>query len=324
MGRPRSRIAATGLAGLAVLLAVGAQGGCGGGGGTETETGTGTGTAVAPTDDLVSARNEEGVAGFVHRLLRKCGEQLRNGQNEELAEWTGKVRALDGPADRRGPVPADSGRRAAVPPSPEAQSVCRVCGGTAEVNLGRYEEGLAELREAEELRAYFPGPVSEDLTELMLRSEVVGYAGVGDQVRMQEALDELVEVDPASAAAYVKECEQAVPPGSGLRCGSPTPVLSPGGPSPGPRTTSPAVPQTTPPGPTDTGPETTDGPGPTDGETGGEETTDGPGPTDGETGGEETTDGPGPTDGETGGEETTDGPEPTDGDGSDGPEPDST
>jgi ribosomal protein L24E len=349
MGRPRSRIIVTGLTGLAVLLAAWGLGGCGGDGGSEPR------AAVAPADDLVSARNDGSILGFVHEALRKCSEQLRKGRNEEVVEWTDKTRALAGPADRRGEVLAGPARRAAASPSPEVQAVpslevqavCRVCGGTAKVNLGRYEEGLAELREAERLRAHFPPPVSRNLTELMLRSEVVGYAGVGDQARMQEALGKLVQINPTAAAAYVKECERAVSPGSGLRCASPIPSLSPGGPSPGPPT-SPTAPSTTDPGPAETDPESTgsprptgdDGPGPTGdgddtpgptgddspGPTGDGDGDDTPGPTEDDTPGPTEDDGPGPTEDDGPGPTEDDGPGPTEDDGpgpteDDGPGP---
>lgn len=155
--------------------------------------------------------------------------------------------------------------------APETIAVCRLCAGVARVNLGQTAEGLADLREAEELQGDLPESIRPQMLSLLFSGQVVGYAAEGDADGVRAALDKLAEVDPERARQYAKKCDIVKPEGSDLPCEAPEPKEpqpdqdgSPTGPEPSPTGTEPDI-VTSPPdeGPTGEPPtEPTDTPEP--------------------------------------------------------------
>ncbi|MBG0824145.1 hypothetical protein HS048_25895 [Planomonospora sp. ID91781] len=207
-------------AALVALAAAGAACGGGGGGGGE---GLSPQVVVTPDDSLVPTRGGEDIPAVAVGALKECDRRLRAGENAPLAESMDRLAAMT---------------------SPVTLSVCRACGGTAKINLERFREGLADLRTAEEMRRYFPDSVRGDLLELTFRSQVVGYAALGDEAEARQALTALIRLEPDAAGAYVRECEAARPPDSRVRCEMPAPGASSpqtGEPGESPGTTSPGT-----------------------------------------------------------------------------------
>ncbi|GIH99337.1 hypothetical protein [Planobispora takensis] len=170
--------------------------------------GPGPEVVVTPDDSLVPVRGGEDIPAVALAAVEECDRRLRAGEYEELAAS----------ADRS----AGQG--------PQAAAVLRVCGGTAKVNAGQVEEGLADLNEAEAMSADLPEAVRGQMLALLYRAEVVGYAVTGQEAGVSEALGDLVRLEPERAEQYVGECESAKRSGSQVRCelsGTPEPAGTP-------------------------------------------------------------------------------------------------
>ncbi|GIH92732.1 hypothetical protein ACFFMN_37250 [Planobispora siamensis] len=175
--------------------------------------GLGPEVVVTPDDGLVPVRGGEDIPAAALAAVEECDRRLRAGEYAELAAS----------ADR------STGQ------GPQAAAVRRVCGGTARINGGQVEEGLADLREAEAMSADLPEAVRGQLLALLYRAQVVGYAATGQEAEVSAALGDLVRLEPERAEQYAGECEAAKRPGSQVRCelsGTPEPAGTPGTPDP--------------------------------------------------------------------------------------------
>lgn len=249
MGKLAAGVAAVLSAGLAAGTAC--SGGGPGGQGAQPE--VVPEVVVTPDESLVppeGGANPPASATTVE-ILTECDRRLRAGEFREL------IASMERAAER-------AARRGV----PQAAASASVCDGTAKINIGQVDAGLAELAQVSAtVQVTSPAPggpphespagspdettadrptggapsggsvpparvaLPEPVLELMYRAQIVGYAATGDQRRLDAAVTGLAAVDPAAAAtAAAAECEKARQEGSAVRCRPPQPAGSPEGP----------------------------------------------------------------------------------------------
>lgn len=225
MGEQSTRVATVLMAGL---VAASAGAACGG---NTADKAVRPSATITPDDDIVSGNPPSPVAA---RVLKRCDRLLRTGEFDKLAD------SMDRTAERYA-----LGALAAPQSDPQIVAICRVCGGTAKINLGRTEEGLADLEAAGESTDLLSSP----LQELLYRAQIAGYAATDDPAGVETALGNLAAIDPQAArSAALSECRQARAEDSAVECEPPAPGRSPQSPEGSPD--GPTEPQ-----PSDEGPE---------------------------------------------------------------------